>query len=54
MTSAFEEFEEAIKADMRETYTETVIDYAMNPRNLGSIGDADGFGKVTGTCGDTM
>lgn len=54
MTSAFEEFEEAIKADMRETYTETVIDYAMNPRNLGSIEDADGFGKVTGPCGDTM
>ena len=26
----------------------------MNPRNLGSIGDADGFGKVTGPCGDTM
>jgi len=54
MTSAFEKFEETIKADMRETYTETVIDHAMNPRNLGSIGDADGFGKVTGPCGDTM
>ena len=26
----------------------------MNPRNLGDMSDADGFGRVTGSCGDTM
>jgi nitrogen fixation NifU-like protein len=31
-----------------------VIDHAMNPRNLGTIQYADGFARVTGSCGDTM
>ena len=26
----------------------------MNPRNLGDMENADGFAKVTGSCGDTM
>ena len=54
MTSAWEEFQELIKAQMRKIYSETVIDHAMNPRNLGDMEDADGFGRVTGPCGDTM
>ena len=45
-----EELQEQIWAD----YTETVIDHAQNPRNMGNIHDADGFGRVTGPCGDTM
>ncbi|MBN1569805.1 MAG: iron-sulfur cluster assembly scaffold protein [Acidobacteria bacterium] len=39
---------------MREVYSETAIDHGMNPRNVGEIQDADGFGKITGPCGDTM
>lgn len=54
MASEFDQLEEYIMADMRRTYTETVIDHAMNPRNVGSMPDADGFGSVTGPCGDTM
>jgi len=54
MTSEFDEIEELIMADARKVYSETVIDHAMNPRNPGSIENADGFGKVTGSCGDTM
>jgi len=54
MTSAYERFEELIREAMRKTYTETVIEHAMNPKNLGSMEDADGFGKVIGSCGDTM
>ena len=54
MTSSWEKFEELIKAEMRKVYTETVIDHSMNPRNLGDMEDADGFAKVTGSCGDTM
>jgi nitrogen fixation NifU-like protein len=54
MTSAWEQFQELIKAQMRKIYSETVIDHAMNPRNLGDIEDADGFARVTGPCGDTM
>ena len=40
--------------DARKIYSEMVIDHAMNPRNLGTMSNADGFAKVTGPCGDTM
>ncbi len=43
MASEFDELEEYVTAEMRSTYTDTVIDHAMNPRNVGSIPNADGF-----------
>ena len=54
MTSEFDELQQLSMADMRNTYTATAIDHAMNPRNLSDMEDPDGFGKVTGPCGDTM
>jgi nitrogen fixation NifU-like protein len=54
MTVAWDEFEELIKAEMRKAYSEAVVDHAMNPRNLGSMDQTDGFARVTGPCGDTM
>ncbi len=54
MTSDFKELEEMVMADMRRVYSEKVIDYFLNPRNLGEMQSADGFGRVTGPCGDTM
>ncbi len=54
MTSEFDELQEEIMADMRKVYTETVINHAMNPRNTGSMEDADTFTSITGPCGDTM
>ena len=46
--------EQSIMEDMRKLYSEKVIDHFLNPRNLGEIQAPDGFGKVTGPCGDTM
>jgi len=54
VVTEFDELENQIMAEMKRIYTETVIDHAMNPRNVGSIPGADGFGSVTGACGDTM
>jgi nitrogen fixation NifU-like protein len=54
MTSEFDELQELILEDARKIYSETTIDHFMKPRNLGNMGDADGFGRVTGSCGDTM
>ena len=54
MSTEFEELQELILADARNIYSETVIDHAMNPRNVGVMQDADGFARVTGPCGDTM
>jgi len=54
MTTAWDEFQELVKADMRKVYSETVVDHATNPRNVGSMEDANGFARITGPCGDTM
>jgi hypothetical protein len=32
-----------IKTRMREIYSETVVEHNLNPRNLGSFPDADGY-----------
>ena len=52
--SEFDELQKLILEDARKIYSETTIDHFMNPRNLGDMSDADGFGRVTGSCGDTM
>jgi len=54
VSTEFEELQELILADARNIYSETVIDHAMNPRNVGVMQDADGFARVTGPCDDTM
>ena len=43
-----------VEEEMRRTYSETAIDHAMNPRNMGRLKDADGWARYTGPCGDTM
>jgi len=54
MASEFDGLQELIMADARKLYSETTIDHAMNPRNVGDMNDVDGFARVTGPCGDTM
>ena len=46
--------EEIWWAELAKVYNETVIGHILNPRNLGEINDADGLGRITGPCGDTM
>lgn len=54
MSDEFDELEKYIMDDARKVFSETVIDYCMNPRNVGEIDNADGCARVTGPCGDTM
>lgn len=35
-------------------YSETFVDHADNPRNAGSMPDADAYASVLGACGDNM
>jgi len=51
---SFKELEEYVMEDMRKVYSEKTIEHFLNPRNLGEIQAPDGFGRVTGPCGDTM
>jgi nitrogen fixation NifU-like protein len=54
MASEMDKIAEELQKEVWAGYTEVVIDHAQNPRNVGSIPDADGFASVTGPCGDTM
>ena len=51
---SFKELEQSVMADMRKVYSEKTIDHFLNPRNLDEIPAPDGFGRITGPCGDTM
>jgi nitrogen fixation NifU-like protein len=54
MDSEFGVPENNISDEMPNSYTDTVIDHAMNPRNVGNIPNANGYACVTGPCGDSM
>ena len=54
MSTEFDELQRLILDDARSIYSETVVEHAMAPRNLGIMQDPDGFARVTGPCGDTM
>ena len=48
------QMQEKIIDDMRKVYSEEVIELFLHPKNTGEIKDAEGYGKFTGPCGDTM
>ena len=58
MDSEFDELQQKLQemviADAREVYSAKTIDHAMNPRNVGDIREADGYGSAVGICGDSM
>jgi len=37
-----------------QIYSETVVQYALFPKNHGVLETPDGYARVTGPCGDTM
>jgi len=41
-------------AQMKGTYSDEVIDHAINTRNFGQMPDWDGIGSATSTCGETI
>lgn len=51
---SFKELEQSVMEDMKRVYSEKTIDHFLKPRNLGNIPAPDGFGRITGPCGDTM
>ncbi len=49
-----DQMQEKIIDEMKKVYSEKVIELFLHPENVGKIENADGYGKVTGPCGDTM
>jgi len=43
-----------IIAQVREQYSEAVLDHWMHPRNFRRLDGASGHARITGPCGDTM
>ncbi len=46
--------EPSVLTALRSIYTDTVVDHVLNPRNTGSMADADGLGSVTTPEGDSI
>ncbi len=52
--SDFQALQKLVMGDMKQVFTEMVVDHAMNPRNVGSLADADGFATVHSDCDESM
>ena len=51
---AMEELQASIIEDARKVYSEKVIERWLNPKYMGEMESPQGYGKVTGPCGDTV
>ena len=49
-----QDLQKSILEEARKTYSERVIENFMQPENVGTIKNADGFAEVKGACGDAM
>jgi nitrogen fixation protein NifU and related proteins len=58
MTDDFDHFvqdlQNQIFEETRAAYGEVAFQRWLKPLHMGAIQDADGYGRVTGTCGDTI
>ena len=49
-----EGLQDRVIRDMQKVYSPRVMELWKNPQNAGSLDYPDGYGQVTGPCGDTM
>lgn len=58
MTNGFDRFveslQEQINEETRRDYGEVAYERWQNPKYAGVLENPDGYGRVTGSCGDTM
>jgi nitrogen fixation NifU-like protein len=58
MVDEFDDFTRSLQSQIyeetREAYGEVAFERWLKPMYVGVIRDPDGYGRVTGTCGDTM
>ena len=51
---AMDELQTSIIEEARKVYSEKVIERWLNPKYMGEVEGPQGYGKVTGPCGDTV
>ncbi len=51
---AMDELQASIIEDARKVYSEKVIQRWLNPKYMGEMEGPQGYGKVKGSCGDTV
>jgi len=49
-----DQLQQKILNDLKKVYSKEVIELFQHPKNIGEIKGAEGYGKFTGPCGDTM
>jgi len=49
-----DELQKKILEDLRKIYSEKVIEFFLKAKNFEKMEKPDGFGRITGPCGDTM
>jgi len=49
-----EDIQKDLDAEVKATFSKTVLDECKNPQNIGRMKDPDAVGIITGPCGDTM
>jgi nitrogen fixation NifU-like protein len=49
-----DELQDRVNRDMEKVYSPRVMELWKHPQNAGSLDYPDGYGQVTGPCGDTM
>ena len=54
MTSFEDDYKELLKSELKDEFSPTVLEHALNPKNRGKMEKADSYARVTGPCGDTM
>ena len=54
MADNFDELEKSVMEEAKRIYTEKTVEHATNPQNAGELPEANGFGRLTGTCQDTI
>jgi len=51
---AMDELQTSIIEDARKVYSEEVIQRWLNPKYMGEMESPQGYGRITGPCGDTV
>jgi len=48
------DLQDKIMRDLKKIYSPMILKHWQSPQNWGIMNNANGYGKVTGPCGDTM